>query len=120
MYKFEDNDISLLHCGDLGHLMTDSVVEEIGAVDVLMIPIGGFYTIDAKQAVKVINQIEPSIVIPMHYQMEGLNPEIFANLADLQTFLKEIGAEDVQPVEKFTVKKDQINAEQMQVVVLGV
>lgn len=120
MYKFEDNDISLLHCGDLGHSLTDAVIEEIGTVDVLMIPVGGFYTIDAKQAAKVVSQIEPSIVIPMHYNQDGLNQEIFANMTDVQAFLKEMGAEDVQPVDKYTIKKEQLTGEQVQVVVMSI
>jgi len=120
MYKFEDNDISLLHCGDLGHLLNDEITEQIGEIDVLMIPVGGFFTITAAEAVKVVNQIEPSMVIPMHYNLPGLNQETFANLQDISAFLKEIGAEDVQPVEKLTVRKDQLSAENTQVVILSI
>ena len=119
MYKFEDNEISVLHCGDLGHLLNDEITEQIGAVDILMVPVGGFFTITAEEAVKVVNQIEPSMVIPMHYNHPGLNQEKFANLQDLNVFLKEIGAEEVQPVDKITVKKDQLDPENTQVVVLS-
>lgn len=120
MFKFEDNDISLLHCGDLGHLLSNEITDEIGGVDVLMIPVGGMTTIDAKQAVKVINQIEPSIVIPMHYNQDGLDQKTFGTLSDLQTFLKEISAEDVQPIEKLSIKKEQLDPENMKVVVLSI
>lgn len=120
MYKFEDNDISLLHCGDLGHLLSEELTEQIGSVDILMIPVGGFFTLNAEEAVKVVNQIEPSMVIPMHYNHAGMNQETFANLQDLSTFLKEIGAEDVQPVDKLTVKKDQLSTENTQVVVFSI
>ena len=120
MYKFEDNDISVLHCGDLGHLLNDEITEQIGAVDILMVPVGGFFTITAEEAVKVVNQIEPSMVIPMHYNQPGLNQETFANLQDLSVFLKEIGAEDVQPTDKITVKKDQLNPESTRVIVLSI
>ncbi len=120
MFKFEENDISVLHCGDLGHLLNDEITENIGAVDVLMIPVGGFFTINAQDAVKVVNQIEPSMVIPMHYNHPGLNQQTFGNMQDLDTFLKEMGAEEVQPVEKITVKKDQLNPESTQIVVLSI
>src|SRR3989344_1233999 len=50
MYKFEAEDISILHCGDLGHSLTDAMVEDIGGVDIVCIPVGGIYTINASQA----------------------------------------------------------------------
>ncbi|MBP9690501.1 Zn-dependent hydrolase, partial [Candidatus Woesebacteria bacterium] len=62
----------------------------------------------------------PSIVIPMHYNQEGLDQKTFGALGDLQTFLKEIGAEDVQPIEKLSIKKEQLDPENMKVVVLSI
>jgi L-ascorbate metabolism protein UlaG (beta-lactamase superfamily) len=59
--------------GDLGHVLTEKQVEEIGSVDVLLIPVGGYYTIDSKQAVEVMNQLKPKITIPMHYKTEFIN-----------------------------------------------
>lgn len=119
MYKFEAEDYSVLHCGDIGHLLSESLIEEIGNVDVVLIPVGGIYTINPEEAVKMINEIEPSVVIPMHYQTDGLNPAVFEGLSSLSAFLKEIGAEETQPVDKFTLKREELNSAEMKVVVLS-
>lgn len=60
--------IHFAHLGDLGHLLTEKQLKEIGPVDVLMIPVGGTFTIDAKEAVAVIEQLHPKIILPMHYK----------------------------------------------------
>ncbi len=117
MYKIEIDGVSLLHCGDLGHKLTEEQEELVDAVDVMLIPVGGFFTIDAAAAVEVVTQLEPSIVIPMHYQRAGLNPQIFGNLAPVANFLKAIGCETIQPQAKFKVTRDSL-PEETQVVVL--
>ncbi|MCQ2911338.1 MAG: MBL fold metallo-hydrolase [Clostridia bacterium] len=60
------------HLGDLGHELTDDLIEEIGEVDILFIPVGGVYTIDGQSAVKEIDKIKTKIVIPMHYKTDKL------------------------------------------------
>src|SRR3989338_7900886 len=72
VYKFEIDGVSFCHLGDLGHIFSEKEVEEIGKVDVLFVPVGGFYTIYPKKAVEVITQLEPLLVIPMHYRVVGL------------------------------------------------
>ena len=67
------DDITLCHLGDLGTSLEDNVLEDIGAVDVLMVPVGGTYTINAKQAAEVVNMISPKIVIPMHAKEDGFS-----------------------------------------------
>ncbi len=67
-FIFDLGGIRLVHLGDLGHILGEGDVEKIGPVDVLLIPVGGHYTIDAAEAKKVMEQLSPSIVIPMHYQ----------------------------------------------------
>jgi len=76
--------IRLAHLGDLGHVLTHYQRAELRAVDVLMIPVGGTYTLDAAGAIEVVKQLEPRIIIPMHYRtaevvfpLEGV--EMFAN-----------------------------------------
>jgi len=64
---------TVCHCGDLGHVLTPEQVKAIGPVDVLLIPVGGFYTIDAAQATKVMGQLKPKLVIPMHVKTGKLN-----------------------------------------------
>jgi len=62
--------IKLVHLGDLGHDLDPETLKKIGKVDVLFLPVGGFYTIDAQTATKVMNNIRPAITIPMHYKTE--------------------------------------------------
>jgi L-ascorbate metabolism protein UlaG (beta-lactamase superfamily) len=119
MYKIEAEGISILHCGDLGHLLDESFAQALGEAHILMVPVGGFYTIDAQEAVKVVRQIEPSIVIPMHYNHDALNQETFAQVAQLSEFLKQIGAEAAEPQPKLTVKKEDLT-EAMKVVVMEI
>jgi L-ascorbate metabolism protein UlaG (beta-lactamase superfamily) len=73
IYKFTMNDITFCHLGDIGHELDENAVQQIGDVDILFIPIGGTFTIDAKRAWKVINTIKPKIAIPMHYKIGGLS-----------------------------------------------
>ena len=60
----------MVHLGDLGHLLDQDVIAQIGKTDVLMLPVGGFFTIDAEAATRVMNDIRPSIAIPMHFKTE--------------------------------------------------
>ena len=120
LFKIEAENISVLHCGDLGHMLDDATVELIGAVDVLIIPTGGIYTIGAEEAVKIVQEVEPSIVVPMHFGRPELNPATFKDLAPVETFLKAFGAKDTQTIDKLTIKKEDINPEDMHVVVLSI
>ena len=86
-------------------------------VDILIIPVGGTYTIDSKDAVSVVQAIEPSIVIPMHYQAQGLSQEVFSKLAPVDDFLKEVGL-SAERMPKLVVKREEINPEVQKVVVL--
>lgn len=70
IFVFTIDDIKICHLGDLGRILTDKEVSEIGKVDVLMIPVGGNFTIDAAAADKVIAQLKPHVVFPMHYQTD--------------------------------------------------
>jgi L-ascorbate metabolism protein UlaG (beta-lactamase superfamily) len=85
--------ITVCHLGDLGHELQEKHVQEIGTVDVLLIPVGGVYTINAETAVKVINELNPSYVIPMHYKSELHTSEQFAEVAPLKQFLDEYGVQ---------------------------
>ena len=68
IFKFDIDGITFCHLGDLGEFFTSDLVEEIGEVDVLFIPVGGTYTIDYKEAVKYANAINAKITVPMHYK----------------------------------------------------
>lgn len=67
-FVFDIGDIRVVHLGDLGHTLGEGDVEKISPVDVLLVPVGGHYTIDAAEAKEVVQQLSPSVVVPMHYQ----------------------------------------------------
>ena len=119
VYKLEDGGISLLHCGDLGLVPDDSFIDQLGEVDILLVPVGGFYTIDASEAIELVKKIDPSIVIPMHYNNPKLNQENFGKLLPVEEFLKKFGAEEAVPVPKLTVKKEELT-EEMKVIVMDI
>jgi L-ascorbate metabolism protein UlaG (beta-lactamase superfamily) len=117
MYRIEIDGISIVHLGDLGHPLTTQEVENLDGVNILCIPVGGGYTIDAAVAESIITEIEPEIVLPMHYGRPELNQSIFSQLTDLPHFLKEAGKEGLVPQPKLNITKDKLPAE-MQVIVL--
>lgn len=119
LYKIEAEGISLLHCGDLGVIPEESFLDTIGEVDVLLVPVGGVYTIDADEATQLVKKIEPSIVIPMHYNHPKLNQKIFGQLAPVSEFLKKFGVENLTPIPRLTVKKEEMEVE-MKVIVLDI
>jgi L-ascorbate metabolism protein UlaG (beta-lactamase superfamily) len=70
IFCFEMDGVRVCHLGDLGHRLDDKQLKEIGSVDILLVPVGGFYTIDAKVATEVCDQLKPRVIIPMHYKTE--------------------------------------------------
>jgi L-ascorbate metabolism protein UlaG (beta-lactamase superfamily) len=116
-YIIEVENIKICHLSDIGQKeLTSEQIDQIGNIDILMIPVGGVYTLDAKQAANIISQIEPKIVIPMHYQVPNLN----LKLNSLDQFLKEIGSPNVEPQKKFKIKISDIPKETMQTVVFEI
>jgi L-ascorbate metabolism protein UlaG (beta-lactamase superfamily) len=85
----------------LGQLLTAEQAEEIEDVDVLLLPVGGESTIDASQAARVVRQLEPKVVIPMHYKTDAIKRE----LEPVDRFLKEMGANDVTSQPKLSLTK---------------
>ena len=67
IYKIIIDGVAVCHLGDLGHIPSPQLYEKLGKVDVLMIPVGGNVTIDAAQALEIINALSPNIILPMHY-----------------------------------------------------
>jgi L-ascorbate metabolism protein UlaG (beta-lactamase superfamily) len=109
IYKIEMEDITLAHMGDFGEgALGEEIVEDLGDVDILMIPVGGKYTIDGQEAAKAVKQIEPRIAIPMHYMIPGLDLPLDG--ADL--FLKETGAAKKEAQDKLTLKKKDLAGEE--------
>ena len=100
VYVMEVDEVSICHLGDLGHVLTGEQVEEIGDVDILLLPVGGVSTINAPMAAEVVRQLEPKAVVPMHYK----TPALAWELEPVERFLKEIGVREVnsQPKLSFT------------------
>lgn len=73
IYKFTLDGINFCHLGDLGHKLEEETLNKIGQVDILFIPVGGTFTIDAERACDIIDKIKPRITIPMHYKIGGLS-----------------------------------------------
>ena len=114
MYLLESENISLAHLGDIGQTqLDDGQLEYLEGADILLIPVGGKYTVNAKQARDLINQIEPRIVIPMHYKMPGLKVEIDG----VDKFVKELGLTP-QYEEKLRLSKKDLPQEDTKLVIL--
>ena len=114
-YVIDIDDFRICHLGELSEVLTTDQVEAIGTVGVLMIPVGGGDTIGAKRAVEVVSQIEPSIVIPMHYQIPGTRSE---QLEPVERFMNEMGAKSVTPLPKLTLNAKSSLPADMQVTVM--
>lgn len=116
IYTIEAEYMRFCHLGDLGQKeLTDEQLEKIGRVDILMIPVGGVYTISSSEATKIIGQIEPKIVIPMHYSL----PKLKFKLDEVTSFLKAMGKNSIAPIDKLTLKQSTLPKEgQTEIVVL--
>jgi len=115
IYTIETEGIRLCHLSDLGQKeLTSSQLDKIGDIDILMIPVGGIYTIDAAEAVKIMAQIEPRIIIPMHYKI----PELKIKLDDIDKFLKNLGIKKPELLPKLSIKKKDISTEEAKIIIL--
>jgi L-ascorbate metabolism protein UlaG (beta-lactamase superfamily) len=101
VFAIEVDDVTICHLGDLGQALTSKQIEDLGNVDVLLVPVGGGTTINATQAAAAVRSLEPMIVIPMHYKTLTLAKE----LDSVDKFLKEMGLNEVVPQPKLTITK---------------
>jgi len=113
IYVVDMDGVTICHLGDLGHPLKKEQVGQIGAVDVLMVPVGGVYTIDARQAAELVRQVGPRLVLPMHYQ----TPALSFPLAPVDDFFRALGLKKPAPLPGLTVRRETLPAE-MQVVLL--
>lgn len=102
IFTIKVEDIIIGHLGDLGEVLTSVQLDKINGVDILMVPVGGKFTLDAEQAVEVVNQIEPKVIIPMHYKTLGVEVDI----EGVEKFIKEIGIEPEKTCKLKITKKD--------------
>ena len=101
VYLMELDELSVCHLGNLGGVLTDDQVEELGNVDVLLVPVGGGATVDATVAAEIVRQLEPKAVIPMHFKTAAGD----SDLAPVDRFLREMGLSGVTPQPKLNVTK---------------
>ena len=115
MFTLRLEDMVIAHLGDLGQdELSEKQLEELNGVDILLVPVGGIHTIDGSQAAKIVSQIEPRLVIPMHYQVPGLN----LKLNDASVFLAEEGAKGIEPQDELKIEKKNLPVEEREAVVL--
>jgi len=108
IFRISAEGLTLCHLGDLGHLLTPEQIQEIGSVDILMIPVGGHYTIDADEAVRVVSQLNPKIVLPMHYKPE--NWPLDLPIAGVDKFTELIGWKVIEQADEFEINESNLNS----------
>ncbi len=109
IYRLEISGFRVAILGHCTETLDESQLEAIGVVDILIIPVGGNnYTLDAHQAAKLVNQIDPRIVIPVHYADKTVKYDVDQD--DLAGFLKELGTQEHEVVEKLKLKNGVIPA----------
>jgi L-ascorbate metabolism protein UlaG (beta-lactamase superfamily) len=115
IYIIHMDDLVICHLGDLGHILQEEQLEEVADADILLIPISGSNTLSAAQAAEVISQVEPHVVIPMHYRPStgtGDGPD------PLDKFCREMGIEAVNAQPKLSILRSNLPVE-TQVVILS-
>ena len=105
MFVVHIDGIAVGHLGDLGEdKLSDHQLTELGGIDVLLCPVGGVYTIGPKEAANIINAIQPSYVIPMHFKTKK-HSDTFTKVSTLDDFLKEFGATEAKRSDKLAVSQ---------------
>jgi len=117
IYLIEVDGFRICHLGDLGERLSSELIEEIGTADILCIPVGGKVTLGTNEAVELTAQIEPSIVLPMHFNLPGINQKIFGDLNPVDEFLSKMEVEDKTVLDKLGISKDKL-PEETKVVIL--
>jgi L-ascorbate metabolism protein UlaG (beta-lactamase superfamily) len=92
IFAVEMEGVHICHLGDLGHLLTDDQLSELGPIDVLLVPVGGQTTLTPAEASEVVAQVSPKLVIPMHFAVDGGSKD----LLPADTFLHEMAAEPIR------------------------
>jgi L-ascorbate metabolism protein UlaG (beta-lactamase superfamily) len=113
-YACEINDVVVCHLGALGGMLTQAQIEALGRVDVLLIPVGLSHGLKPGKAAELVSIIEPDIVIPMEYQVPGLQVE----REPVDRFLKEMGEADKTPVPTLKISSSDVGGEETRVVIL--
>lgn len=116
IFTIQMDGVIVCHLGDLGHKLTDKQIDAIGQIDVLLVPVGGEYTIGPSEAMEAISALSPSVVVPMHYKRAGMNAS-FDKLATVDEFLEKSAIGEAKRLDKLTLTKATL-PEEMEVFVL--
>lgn len=114
-FTIEMDGLTICHLSDIGHELSGEQIEELSNCDIALIPVGGHFTIDGQAAAKIVSQLEPSLVVPMHYQIPGL--QIGVELAKVEEFMKALGKAEWQAQPNLKVTKESL-PDEMAVIVL--
>ena len=110
LYRIQSEGLRLVHCGDLGQKeLTDEQIDAMGFVDVLFIPVGGFFTINGKEAASIVKKVQPRVVVPMHYKVSSLAVN---ELEPVDSFVEAMSAQGVEPQDKLTIKSAKLQPEE--------
>lgn len=109
--------LTLCHMGDLGHILSPEQVQEIGKVDILMVPTGGYYTIDATEAVQVVSQIKPRIVMPMHYKPK--NSSLKLPIEGVEKFNELLGWNIIEQAGEFEISKSSLDTINQKIIIFN-
>lgn len=104
VYVIEMEGITLCHLGDLGHTLSPQQIEALDDINVLLVPVGGVSTIGPAIAAEIVRQLNPKIVLPMHYKTDAVKKE----LEPVGRFLKESGRDDILPKPRLSVTKSNL------------
>jgi L-ascorbate metabolism protein UlaG (beta-lactamase superfamily) len=107
LYVFDYDGVTVAHLGDVRGVPSQTEIENLGEVMVALVPIGGGGGLTASKAAEIVSLLEPGIVIPMHYQLPGVN----LKLASLNRFLKEMGVGKVEPEPSVKVSRTMVPSE---------
>lgn len=116
IFILDTEDIRICHLGDLGVDLNVKQLEKIGDVDILMIPVGGNYTIDFKLAARISKKLSPSIIIPMHYKIKGTK----IDLSDEKDFCSEMGNCPKERINKINLKKKDLEEKNMEILLMSI
>jgi L-ascorbate metabolism protein UlaG (beta-lactamase superfamily) len=106
-YVLRFDELAICHLGDLNNKLSDKQVEEIGNIDVLLVPVGGGGALGPVEAAEVVSQLDPSLVVPMHYRVDGMD----AGLEPVDLFCREMGSKEFVAEQKLTITKSSLPAE---------
>lgn len=115
VFKFLVDQIRICHMGSFNIKATDDIIDKIGNVDILIIPVGGENSINAEQAKDIIEEIDPRIIIPMHYQNNGDE----AQKGTLQEFLKKMGNTEIQSIDSYSITRAQLPEDKSEIIALN-